>query len=457
MIFESDTVELKETLTKSVIKEIVAFTNTYGGKVYIGIADDGSVVGVTNPKKDIETLSSMIRDGIVPSILYYVSVQEITLDEKKVILVEVQRGDGKPYYISDKGMKPSGVYRRLGNTSVPVSEDDLRKMIIDNHGITYESTRSFNQELTFHYLTNELEAVGLSFEDRHLKSLDMIDKDGLYNNLALLLSDQCPHIIKVAVFADDDKFHFQHRQEFDGSVLKQMKEGYRFLEMQNHIEVEYQGLERIDLYDYHPLALREGLLNAILHRDYSMGGSIFINMYASFCEFISMGKLPGGLELDDIMEGVSKPGNEKLAGIFYRLKWIEAYGTGIAKIMGSYKNLSQKASYKITSNAVILRLPKLKNAKQLIQNEAEKESVNVVKNEIVKEDFADYYVDDESLMINLLEEIKKRGRLTRKEVEDLYGFGQTKSGTLLRILTERGDIKKIGKGRKVFYVYNHIS
>lgn len=440
MICESDTIELKESLTKSVVKEIVAFANTSGGRIYIGISDDGNVLGVANPKKDIETLSSMVRDGIIPSIIQYLSLQEITMDTKQVILIEVQRGDGKPYYISDKGMKPSGVYRRLGNTSIPVSEEDLRKMIVENHGITYESTRSLNQELSFRFLKNEFETAGLAFEERHMKSLDMFDKDGLYNNLALLLSDQCPHIIKAAVFADDNKFNFQHRQEFEGSVLKQMKEVYRFLEMQNHIQTVYNGLERVDQYDYHPLALREGLLNAIIHRDYSMGGCIFVNLYQSFCEFISLGNLPGGLQLDDIMEGISKPRNEKLAGIFYRLKWVEAYGTGIAKIMGTYKDSLYMASYKLTSNGVILRLPKLTSTRP-------QEKVLTVKEEV-----ALYNRDDEeSIMENLVQNIRDKGRLTRKEVEELYGFGQTKSGSFLRILSERGEIEKVGKGKKVFY------
>ncbi len=388
---ESNTVEFKLVVNKSILKEIVAFANTLGGKLYIDVNDDG-----------------------------------------------------KPYYLTEKGMKPSGVYKRQGNTSVPVSDNDIRDMIMEYHGMTYEGTRSLNQELTFQYAAHQFKLRELTFEPLQMKSLGLYEEDGLYNNLALLLSDQCPHIIKAAVFKGDDKMDFTHRQEFAGSILKQLDDAYQFLEMQNHLLTTYEGLRRIDAYNYNPTAIREGLLNAIVHRDYGISGNIFINVFRSSIEFISLGSLPKGIRLEDIYEGVSKPRNEKLAGVFYRLQLIEAFGTGIMKIMGAYKEKEIKPEIKVTPGAFILRLPNMAYDSQ---------------SDRIKEQAAPYQSqaglnlkDTEAVLMDILETIKEQGNISRLEVQEKYGFGQTKSGGLLRELENRDMIVKKGKGKNSYYV-----
>jgi ATP-dependent DNA helicase RecG len=453
-MIESKNIEFKRILNRGILKEIIAFANTQGGKIYIGINDNGNRIGLEDVKSDAEKLSSMIKDNIQPSILNYV---DVSIDIKEnLLIIEVQRGDGKPYYLTDKGMKPSGVFVRLGNTSVPVSEEDIRNMIIENHGLCYETTRSLDQNLSFEYAKQQFDIRGIAFGAKQMKTLGFYDEDQLYTNLALLISDQCPHIIKAAIFKGDDKTDFKHRQEFAGSLLKQLDDVYLFLTMQNHMDTSYEGLRRVDTYYYDQVALREGLINAIIHRDYGIGGNIFVNVYKHSCEFISLGSLPKGIVLEDIYEGVSKARNEKLAGVFYRLELIEAYGTGIMKIMKAYKNSHLSPEIKITPGAFILRLPSFA---QEYMNDSDDSP-------IVKESSRDYSTkplgtlnlkDQAAVLNDIIENTSKVGYITRKGIQERYGFGQTKSGNLLRALEVSGRLIKHGKGKNSYYIVKEES
>jgi len=438
---ETERVELKKEFTKDVVKEIVAFANTQGGKIYIGIDDEGQVIGTKDIDINIEKLSSMIKDKIKPLVLNYISIEKIKIESMEIIEIEVQQGDGKPYYLAEKGMKPSGVYMRLGTSSIPVSESNIRKMIIDNQGLTYETTRSLNQNLTFDYFLSQFKSMDVIVEKNNMRSMGLVDEELLYSNLALLMSDQCPHIIKVAIFKDDDKMTFRFRKEFNGSLLKQLNDVFEFIETQNNMVTVYDGLKRRDSYDYDLSSIRETLVNAIVHRDYGISGSIFVNMYNSFVEFISIGSLPGGMTYEDIVQGVSKPRNEKLAQIFYRLNLIESFGTGIRKIINAYKNYEKKPEFVETPNAFIVRLPKFK-----------------YDNEVVKESQDDYnclplnYLDDDALKRDIMLLVEKIGYITRREIQSRYGFSQTKSGMLIRQLESEGIIIRNGSGKNTYYV-----
>ncbi len=163
--------------------------------------------------------------------------------------------------------------------------------------------------------------------------MKLIDQDNLYTNLGLLLSDQCVHTIKAAVFQGKDQTIFKDRREFSGSLKKQMNEVYDFIDFRNQTRATIEKLRRIDVRDYPEIAVRESLLNLLVHRDYSFSASAFIRIYEDRIEFVSIGGLMPGIELEDIMEGISVCRNQDLANVFYRLHLIEAYGTGMEKIM----------------------------------------------------------------------------------------------------------------------------
>lgn len=183
--------------------------------------------------------------------------------------------------------------------------------------------------------------------------------DGVYTNLGLLLSDQCVHTIKAAVFQGTTQNEFKDRREFSGSLFRQMREAYDYIDFRNQIHSSFQKLRRIDQRDYPETAVREALLNLLVHREYSFRASTFISLYTDRIEFTSIGGLVSGVTLKDVMMGISVCRNARLANVFYRLELIEAYGTGMIKIMEAYAGSGKKPKIETSDNAFKLILPNL--------------------------------------------------------------------------------------------------
>jgi ATP-dependent DNA helicase RecG len=179
------------------------------------------------------------------------------------------------------------------------------------------------------------------------------------------MSDQCAHSVKVAVFADEKNTVFRDRKEFMGSVFAQMENAFAYLQLCNQNRSVIDGLSRTDYWDYPKDAIREALINALIHRDYSFSGSIIINVNEKSMEFISIGGLLPGLLPVDILNGISQLRNRNLAEAFHRLNFIESYGTGIRRIFALYENCPAKPDITVTPNSFKLVLPNMNAYKEL--------------------------------------------------------------------------------------------
>ena len=419
---ESEKLELKVQYTTEIKKEIVAFLNSDGGTLIIGVDDNGTVIGVENPKDIIERISLMIHEAIKPDASLICSAGEYKEDGKTIVKVAIGRGVKKPYYIYEKGLKPSGVYLRINNTSQQASEYAIKQMIIASEDKSFESLPSATQDLTFDYLESVFKRAKIELKQ---KTLGFIDANGSYTNLALLLSDQCPFSIKAAVFDSDNKSRFLDRKEFEGSLIRQADEVYEYLNLNNKTRGEYNGLLREDKTEYNQLVLREGLLNAIIHRDYSLNGSILISIYKNRIEYVSIGGLVSGMTYEDMMLGVSRSRNERLANVFFKLKYVEAYGTGIEKIQGDYEHTRLEPRFEVSDNGFLLVLPNKTYMEKSKKIRTDKELVY---------DF-----------------IAKCCRATRAEVQEELGFKLTKTRNLLLQLEQEGKIERHGNGKGIFY------
>lgn len=424
MFRESDSIELKSQVIPDICKEVIGFANTNGGTVYIGIEDNGIIVGVDDEDKTILQLNNMIRDSIKPDITMFVKYEAIILEDKKVIAIKVQRGTDRPYYLGNKGLKPAGVYVRNGTSTDPASEANIRKMIKETDGDSFENMRSLEQNLSFNETNEQFKKRNIVFNEAKMKSLGLFLKDGEYSNVAFLLSDQCTATIKTATFNGTDKLNFQDRKEYSGSLFEQMENVYQYLEMRNKKRASFNGLYRIDTLDYPLDALREALLNCLVHRDYSFSASTLISVYDDRIEFVSVGGLPDGINLDDILLGISACRNPKLAAIFYRLELIEAYGTGIPKIMSSYKDTGFEPKIEVTNNAFKITLPNLNYS---IDEQTETEDNRIVA-----------FID-------------KNGFITRKDVEELLGISQTSANRILKDMVDKSVLYRIGNGKSIKY------
>ena len=337
MIFqESETVELKSIVGDDIKKEIIAFANCDGGKLYIGVQDDGTVIGVDDPDGAALQVSNMVRDAIKPDLTMFLHYQTLNEDGKQIIAIDVQQGTERPYYIAKKGLRPEGVFVRQGYSSVPATNTAIRRMIKETDGDHFEDMRSLEQDLTFEAARKEFSERNIPFGEPQMKTLGIMTHDGVYTNLGLLLSDQCVHTIKVAAFEGTTQQEFKDRKEFSGSLFRQMDEVYDYIDFRNQTHSTFQKLRRIDQRDYPEMAVREALLNLLVHREYSFRASTFISLYEDRIEFTSIGGLVSGVTLNDIMMGISVCRNIKLANVFYRLELIEAYGTGMLKIQEAY-------------------------------------------------------------------------------------------------------------------------
>ncbi|MBQ9698715.1 MAG: putative DNA binding domain-containing protein [Acidaminococcaceae bacterium] len=448
---------IKGTLPESLSKTIIAFANTAGGKIFIGIRDDGSVAGVDEPDDIMNRISNIAHDTILPDIIPFIQIRTIDLEGKQVIRIDVAVGTERPYYLSKDGLKPKGVYVRRGSACIPVNEAGIREMIRETSGKSFEESRSLNQELTFETLQNEMKVRNLEFGAPQMKTLKLTGSDGLYTNLALLLSDQCPHTIKVAIFQGEDNSVFRARKEFSGSLLKQLNEAYQFLDFYNETKADFSGLLRYDQRDYPEDAVREALLNSIIHRDYLFSGSTIINIFKNHMEFISLGGLVRGISMDAIFLGVSQSRNPNLANIFYRMGLIESYGTGVRKILRLYKDSMPSPSFRTAEGVFAVELPNSNEAVPTREPVVSESTRGTTYQTNTASRSASYKISDRKTIGDRLKDsicklANEKGRITRKDVEDAFGFGSTKAFKYLKILCAEGKIRQQKNGNQTTYV-----
>lgn len=444
MLFrESETVELKEVVVDDIKKEIIAFANCDGGKLYIGVRDDGTVIGLDNADSVSLQISNMVRDAIKPDITMFLHYETIVENGKNVVVVDIQRGTDRPYYLAKKGMRPEGVYVRQGYSSVPATDTAIWRMIKETDGDRFEAMRCLNQDLTFEATKKEFELRKTDFGPQQMRTLKLIDQDGLYSNLALLLSDQCVHTIKVAVFQGTDQTIFKDRREFTGSLMQQMNEVYDFIDFRNQTRATIEKLYRVDVRDYPEVAVREALLNLLVHRDYSFSASAFISIYEDRIEFVSIGGLMPGIDLEDVMVGISVCRNQDLANVFYRLHLIEAYGTGMGKIMKAYESMQVKPVIETTKNAFKIILPNI-NAKY----ETENATVKTKSGTPVTVHTEKKLSDEEE---KILEYARKHGAITRNDVIGLLEVSASTAARVIRKMVKTNLLEQKGKARNTHY------
>jgi ATP-dependent DNA helicase RecG len=426
LLKEDGNTELKREFVSSIKKTAVAFANTGGGKIYIGVDDNGAVVGVDSPDEVSRQVVSSVRDSVKPDITRFFDVRVESVDGAAIVVVTIERGVHVPYYLAEHGLKPAGVYIRVGSASVPATDEHIRQMIKTSDGDKYITSRSLIQELTFDSVSEEFARQKLAFTDVQKKSLGIISENDMFTNLGLLLSEQCQHSVKVAVFEGNTKAVFKSRREFGGSLIKQLYDTVEYLDYFNLVHASVGKVRRVEHRDYPVDAIRESAMNALIHREYGLSASTFINLYDDRIEFLSVGGLVPGITLDAVLSGVSHTRNEGLAGVFYRLELVEAYGTGIMRIMSDYSECERKPEIRVTDSSFMMVLPNKRYEPVKISpvNEQEQE------------------------VLRLLEDA---GTVSRAMLSEALGLGATRSYQILRKMVTEGKLLEVKKGRRIEY------
>lgn len=363
----------------------------------------GASEKLDDPDATALQISNMVRDAIKPDITMFLHYETLEENGKKIVAVDIQRGTDRPYYIAKKGMRPEGVYARQGYLAVPATDAAIRQMIKETDGDRFEAMRSMNQELTFETTEKEFQLRKVEFGMQQMRTLKLIDQDGLYSNLAMLLSDQCVHTIKVAVFQGKDQTVFKDRREFAGALMKQMNDVYDYIDFHNQTHATIEKLLRIDVRDY------------------------------------------PGIDLEDVMAGISVCRNQNLANVFYRLHLIEAYGTGISKIIGTYVGEEKKPVIETTRNTFKIILPNINAMREKVRiSEPEAKEENLETN---KEDTQELSSEEEQV----LEYAGKHENFTKNDVVSLLKVSASTAARVIRGLVERNFLKRNGKARNTYY------
>lgn len=425
---EGRNLEFKREWSDGIKRSLSAFANTDGGTLLIGVNDDGTTAGLDNPDLTIRQLMQAATNAIRPDLSRFIDAHIAQRDGKDVIVVQVHRGSNQPYYLTDKGLRPSGVYVRMGAASMPASEETILDMIRNSSGQSYETTRSLEQDLAFEQTARVFEQSKVAFGTAEQHTLGLLDADGMYTNLAWLLSDQCEASIKLAVFDGEDKTRFLDRKELTGSLLTQFDSAVAFLEQHNALQSDIGAdMRRTDQWRYPLLAVREGLVNLIAHRDYGLSGPGLISVFSDRLEITNLGGLPKGLTKSDMMLGVSLQRNPKLAQVMYRLRLVEAYGTGIGKIMDSYASSENHPRFDITSNAFKLTLPRFVAATPIAPSVPKLQDI----------------------VLELLQQ--HDGPLSRSDIQKAIGLPQASAARVLRKLVDQGFARREGNGPSTKY------
>lgn len=418
---ESECLEFKREWTSSALKTVSAFANESGGKILVGIDDDGKVYGIKDPDNLCTSISSSISDNIRPNPIGSVSMNIRTVDGKDIVEVLVGPGPNRPYYMKDKGLREGGVFIRRGTSSVAAPESMILKMLREESNVPYESFVSRVQNLTFEATSRIFADRDIEFGKRQMESMGLTS-GGTFTNLGFMLSDQFDQGIKMAVYEDEFKGSFQDRSEATGSVLEQFGIAYGFVDKHNSKRSRIVGPRRVDSRDYPEEAVREAIINAIAHRDYGIQGDISISMYRDKMVVLSVGGLNTGVGIDDIMAGVSSRRNPKLTAIMYRLEMMETYGTGIPRIMGLYRNQPFKPEVRTTTNSFKMILPRT------ISGSLSDDALKTM----------DLFAGDEPVR--------------RRDVESRIGVSKTKAIEIIKTLEESGLIERTGSGKDTAYI-----
>ena len=314
----------------------------------------------------------------------------------------------------------------MSSNSTLITEETLKQMIIKNSNLTYETSTSINQNLTFNYIANAFKEINIDINDTSiLKNLHLKNEQNLYTNLALLLSDQNPFTIKIAAYESTDKTNFLDRKEFNGSLLEIYDKTLDYLKINSAMYGLIDNSIRKDIEEYPEFILREITLNSLIHRDYSTLTSNIINIYKNDgIEFINYGTLYGNITVDDVLAGLSTSRNPYLQAIFMRLKRVEAIGSGLKRVNSFYQTRNLKFVIKALPSSFVVKLPRITiDTKQ---------------------------INDENKSI--IDYLNKNNQITRKQAEKIINKEKTTTSVILNKMIDENIIYKIGNGPNTRYI-----
>lgn len=333
---ESNRIEFKSKLTDDLEKEAVAFLNGEGGVIYIGRDETKA-----HSLPDIDALQLKIKDrlknNISPSTLGLFDVALEHFQEQNIIKIILASGSEKPYYIKKRGMSEKGCFIRIGSASEPMPGTMIEDLFSKRVRTTLSKIPSPRQELTFEQLRIYYASKHLRLNDNFAKNLEFLTETGKYNYVAYLMADENNVSIKVAKYKGGDRIDLVENNEYGyTSLIKATKAVLDKLEIENTTFAKITSKERIETHLWNPIAIREAVINAIIHNDYTNEIPPKFEIFEERLEITSAGSLPLGISKEEFFNGVSNPRNREIMRIFKDLEMVEQLGSGVPRILQVY-------------------------------------------------------------------------------------------------------------------------
>ena len=413
---ETRTLEFMETITNTFLKTVSAFSNYDGGTVLFGVDDDGNIKGLRDVKQACLDIENKINDSITPQPDYTLEIQ----NNDQTIKLTVKSGLQKPYLYKSKA------YKRNDTATIEVDTLEFSRLVLDGKNIRFEELPCKDQELSFEILHRKLkETVRIeNFNKDTLKTLNLYDDVNGFNNAAGLLADK-NHFpgIDIVKFGENISI-IQKRSTFENvSVLEVYEKAIEVFRDYYQYEV-IQGADRKKMEKIPEAAFREAIANALIHRVWDVDSQIRVSMFDDRIEIVSPGGLPSGSTEEEYLSGkLSVLRNRNLANVFYRLGFVEIFGTGITRIKQLYVDGLIKPDFEVSENAIKIMLP-------------------------VFEKNADL-TEDEIIIYKLLSKTMLK---PISEVAPYVPFGKSKTTKLLKEMCQKGVITVEGKGKSTKYI-----
>ena len=484
---ESKNVEFKENLPEKSIKymkSVVAFANGTGGKIIFGIADKTrEVVGFDKEDvfKKMDAIANAVSDSCEPAIIPDITLQ--TVDGKTVIVVEVSEGRQRPYYIKALG-RDGGVYVRVAGTTRLADEYMVKELLFEGSNRYYDQAlctglnvtdedidvlcKAMKEQAVKNARTEEQKAAIKDVGRQQLRSWGiLIERDGKdypSNAFAILTGNGGLHVAtQCGVFKGTTKAVFVDRREYTGPLWEQIDEAFQFVLRNIHLGATIVGIYRQDVYEIPPDAIRELIINAMVHRSYLDHGTIQVAVYDNRLEITSPGKLPMGQTMERMKEGYSKIRNEALAHAFAYMNLIEHWGSGIPRIIDKVKAAGLREPEFIGGEVDLrINIYRGQDASNDINNankvpdtiEEQPDTANKVPDTMEKMPDTTEEVPDNEQEQQIYKYVSEKESITTAETVVLLGVKDRRARAILMNMVEGGYLVKEGAARSTIYVKN---
>ena len=430
---ETNRIENKEQLNEDFEQEVIAFLNyKEGGIIYVGINKNGQVVGVENTDLTQLQIKDRIKNNIQPSTLGLFDVTVETIENKEVIKVIISSGTEKPYYLRKKGRTPEGCYIRIGSSKERMTERMIEEMFARRIKNSLKEIESPRQDLTFRQLKIHYEGNGMILNDNFARNLNLLTDEGKYNYNAYLLADENNISIKLVKYLGTSKMELIENQEYGYCCL--ITATQRILDRLTaentvYAKIEYNGRKEVEMID--SKALKEAVINAMVHSDYTLTTTPIIELYSDRIEITSGGGLPQGLSQEKFLEGVTAPRNKELIRVFKDVDLIENIGSGVLRILDAYYKSFLRVSFKYKENP-------FEYENNTPKNGAISGVINDVKN----------INNNEQIIINIIIE---NPNISQKEISDISKIPYRTVQRLISSLKSKKIIERVGSNKSGYW------